>query len=185
MNKLFIHIPKTGGLSLFSELQKEGMKLYLEPDVHKFNNTGDACFGHIDVKLLLKCKVISKDYWDNTRTFAVVRNPYHRFVSLYHDFLKSGRIFPETTLRKFATILPTLTRKPGLYNARDFSQTASQVDWLFPGVEIRRFEDEVKDLPHLNRSTEGDHMSYYDSELIQMVNDLYAEDFAIFNYPVL
>lgn len=181
MNKLFIHIPKTAGTATFSQLQKEGMKLYLE-DYNQFQNTGDACFGHLDVKKLLKVGVISKEYWSNTQAFAVVRNPYPRFVSLYNDFLKSGRIFPNTTIRKFATILPTLTRKPGLYNAENFSQTASQVDWLFPGVEIRRFEDITKYLPHLNKSTEGNHMDYYDSELLQMVGDLYADDFAILGY---
>ena len=183
--KLFVWIPKTGGTSYFSQLQKEGMQLYLEDDLHKFNNEGSACFGHIDVKVLLRGGVISKEYWENAEKFCVVRNPYDRFVSLYNDFLKSGRIFPDTSIRKFAVSLPTLTRKPGHYNVKDFSQTASQCEWIVPGVEIRRFEEVTKDLPHLNKSTDRDYMSYYNDELIQIVNTLYADDFAILNYKTI
>ena len=185
MNKLFIWIPKTGGTSLFSQLQKEGMTLYLEDTIHKFKNEGSACFGHFDVKSLLRCRVINKDYWDNCQPFAVVRNPYDRFVSLYHDFLKSGRIFPNTTIRRFATILPTLTRRPGYFNVRDFSQTASQIEWLSPGIEIRRFEDIIKNLPHLNKSTDNPWMEYYDNELLKMVTDLYYDDITLLNYPLI
>lgn len=181
---IFVWIPKTAGSSLYSVLKEQGMKLYLDENLYEFDNKGSACFGHHDVKLLIKTRVISSDYWKNNKAFCVVRNPYHRFVSLYNDFLKSGRIFPNTTIRKFATILPTLTRKPGYYNVRDFSQTASQVDWIFEGVEIRRFEDVVKDLPHLNKSTDKDYMSYYDNELLKMVTNLYYDDFTILNYPI-
>lgn len=185
MRKLFVWIPKTAGTAIFSQLQKEGMKLYLENNLHEFNNEGDACFGHFDVKALIKCRVISKEYWDNCKPFCVVRNPYARFVSLYNDFLKSGRIFPNTTIRKFATTLPTLTRKPGYYNVKDFSQAASQIEWLFPGIEIRRFEDIVKDLPHLNRSTDNHWMTYYDNELLKMVTDIYYDGITMLNYPII
>lgn len=181
---IFVWIPKTGGSSQFSELQKTGMKLYLEDNLHEFRNEGDACFGHFDVKLLSRNRVISKEYWEANKAFCVVRNPYDRFVSLYHDFLKSGRIFPDTTIRKFATILPTLTRKPGYYNVRDFSQTASQVEWIFPGVEIKRFEEITKALPHLNRSTEKPYMTYYNNELLKMVTNLYYDDFTLLGYTI-
>ena len=161
------------------------MKLYLEDNIHEFKNEGDACFGHFDVNLLIKLRTISKEYWQNTKAFTVVRNPYDRFISLYHDFLQSGRIYPNTTVRKFATILPTLTRTPGYYNVKDFSQTSSQINWIFEGVEIKRFEDIIKALPHLNKSTDKPYLEYYDSELLKMVTDLYYDDLTVLNYPIL
>lgn len=159
--------------------------LYLENNIHEFRNYGNACFGHFDVKQLIKMRTISKEYWQNTEAFTVVRNPYDRFVSLYNDFLKSGRIFPDTTIRKFATILPTLTRKPGYYNVKDFSQTSSQVNWLLPGVEIQRLEDMSNYLPHLNKSSDKPYLEYYDRELLNIVTDIYYDDLTILNYPIL
>lgn len=182
MNSLFIWIPKTAGTSLFSQLEKDGMQIFL--DYRKFENKGDVTFGHIDVKILLKLGVITKEYWQSCKPFAVVRNPYHRFVSLYHDFLNSGRIFPNISLDNFADILQNVRRKPCLQNTHHFSQAASQVDWLLPGVEIRRFEDVIQGMPHMNKSTQGDHMDYYYTSLKKKVAELYADDFAILNYDL-
>lgn len=183
--KLFVWIPKTGGTSVYEEFKiKFDMKLYLD-NYREFDNTGSVTFGHYDVKSLIKGQVITKDYWTKVHKLVVVRNPYHRFVSLYNDFLKSGRIFPDTTIRKFATILQNVTRKPGMYNVKDFSQAASQIDWIFDGVEIYKLED-WDDCPHhLNKSTEGNHMDYYTPELIRMVTDLYYDDFTILGYDIL
>lgn len=183
MNNLFIWIPKTSGTSTIFQMQS--MKVYLK-DYEQFDNTGDVCFGHADVKQLIKKQIISKEYWQNTKAFTVVRNPYHRFVSLYFNRIKSGRLQPDISMKHYAaSVLPNVTRKPGLFNVMDFSQASSQVEWIFEGVEIRRFEDITKDLPHLNRSTEGDHMEYYDTELLKLVTDLYYEDFTILNYDIL
>lgn len=179
---IFIWIPKCGGTSIFS--QQNGMKLYLN-NYHEFDNTGDVCFGHADVRELIKRKIITKEYWQNNKAFAVVRNPYHRFISLYFNRLKSGRLDPHVSMKNYAaSVLPNVTRKPGLYNVKDFSQASSQVEWLFEGVEIRRFEN-LTGLPHLNKSTEGKHMEYYDTELLRLVTDLYYDDLTILNYPII
>lgn len=182
---IFIWIPKTGGTSLYEEkLQKEGMYLFTQ-NYHLFNNIGSVTFGHACIKTLLKEGIIKKDYWDTQEKFCVVRNPYDRFISLYHDFLRSKRLSQDTTPSQFAQALKHLTRKPGMYNALDFSQCASQVDWFVPGVEIKRLENIGQELPKINENKlpKEDYYNKF-SGLRKMVTDLYYDDFTLLNYTV-
>lgn len=172
---LFIWIPKTAGTSILSTYKN--MRVVLD---QKFDNKGDVTFGHFDVKLLLRQGIISKEYWQQAYKFTVVRNPYDRFISLYQDFKRTGRIPRKLTEIQFAHTLLHVTRKPGLYNTLDFSQCASQVDWLLPGIEIKRFEQlDIK--PHLNKSFG---QSCYTGELAGIVTELYRDDFILLNYEM-
>jgi Sulfotransferase family len=177
---LFIWIPKTAGTSIADHYR---LKIYLD-NYREFNNDGNVTFGHIDVKLLLRAGVISKDYWEQAYKFTVVRNPYDRFISLYNDFKRSGRIDSRVTELRFAHTLQNVTRKPGLYNTLDFSQCASQMDWILPGIVIRRFED-IDVSPHLNKSEHAPWQKYYNSELVRIVTDLYLDDFILLNYEMI
>lgn len=188
---LFVWIPKTGGTSLFSVLKpKFNMALYTEKYA-TFNNSGNVCFGHADPKLLLKNNIIGAGYWSTAYKFTVVRNPYIRFISLYHDYKRTGRIPPAFTPKQFASLLMSVTCKPGLYNTTDFSMCAPQSDWLTPDIKIFSLETinglleqlNIKALPQLNqREPTKPWTDYYDEELTKMVQQLYNEDFAILKY---
>jgi hypothetical protein len=188
MNYLFIWIPKTSGTSIFEAMKVyHGMKLYLD-DYHKFENKGSVSFGHLDVSLLMQAGIISKDYWNSVRVFTVVRNPYDRFISLWSDFVRTSRVAPQTTPLQFAQALLNMPRNPGLKNAFGFSQCASQVKWILPGVMTYRYEDREL-LPvhteYLNSGNNDNWINYYDSELVSMVTELYRDDLILLNYPLL
>jgi len=70
----FIHIPKTAGTSLYTSLGMEKLS-----------------YTHIPARVL---ESFYPDEFENYFKFAVVRNPWDRFVSLY-EFLKTGTHWPE------------------------------------------------------------------------------------------
>lgn len=189
-NLLFIWIPKTAGTSLYSVLKnKYDMPCYTEK-YGTFQNSGSVTFGHADHKLLLKENIISHHYWNSAFKFAVVRNPFSRFISLYYDYKRTGRIHPNMSPIQFANLLRNVTRKPGLFNAIDFSMCASQVDWLTPDTQIFSIETinvllellEINELPKLNKSNKKSWTDHYDTELTQLVQEIYNDDFSILNY---
>lgn len=191
---LFIWIPKNAGSSFFKLMQdKRNMRLYTQ-DYYNFHNSGSVTFGHLNVRFLLEQRFITQEYWNSALKIAITRNPYSRFASLYHDFLRSHRIAPDTTPHSFAHALRSLSRKPGLFNAMDYSQAASQVSWLLPGITLFKFETLQQDifkmfgseyvLPHENNSG-TDYRMLYDEELQNMVYDLFYDAFVLLNYPKL
>lgn len=188
---LFTWIPKNAGSSFYSLMkERRGMSLYLD-NFHHFTNKSSVTFGHVDVRLLINMKIISKEYWDKAIKVAIIRNPYSRFISLYQDFLRSKRLAPDTTPKEFAHVLRHYSRAPGMYNVLDYSQCASQVSWLLPGVRLLRFEYLQEDVagvfgndyivPHEN-SSDVEWREFYDDELREMVYDLYYESFVLLNY---
>lgn len=195
MNHLFTWIPKTAGTSLFKAMQtKYGMKLLLEHNFRDFDNQGSVSFGHLELGLLLEMQVIKKEYWDSANKFAVVRNPYDRFISLYFDFLRTSRIQPTCTPIQFAKACLHSERRPGLYNTFGFSQCSAQRKWIRIGVEIYRYEQlgelQTKldiSLPHENQgqySKFGSFEKHYDHELYQIVTELYYDDLVVLGYEV-
>ena len=190
---IFVWIPKTSGTSIYETLrEKEGMKLYLD-NYREFDNSGSVTFGHLSLKHLLREGIISKEYYQNRYVFAVVRNPYSRFVSLWKDFKRSHRISPSTTLTEFAFACSTMDREPGLYNAKGYSQCSCQTEWLFPGVDTLRYEkieEQFKnrfgyELPHLNKSDTTDWVKYYDTESERIVRSMYQDAFILLKYDYI
>lgn len=186
MNNLFIWIPKTGGTSIYNALNKKmDMQLYTD-NYTAFDNIGNVSFGHADVSSLLQKQIVTKEYWQSCYKFTVVRNPYSRFISLYNDFRQSKRIPVDTTLKEFASVIEHFTRKPGLFNVMDYSQAASQVNWILPGVEVLRFECISSFCEqHENKGTLDYWLDYYTPETLKMVTDIYYDDLTLLNYEIL
>jgi len=192
-NILFVWIAKNAGTSVYNTLNENvGMKLYLD-NYREFDNKGPVTFGHLSIKHLLRDGTITKDFYQSSKVFAVVRNPYSRFVSLWKDFKRSHRISPRTTLTEFAFACTTMDREIGLYNVKGYSQCACQVDWLLPGMTILRFETigtEFEkefgiELAYDNSSGSTEWMKYYDSESEKLVRSMFADSFAILGYDNL
>lgn len=198
-NLLFIWIPKNGGTSCYHVLQEKfAMKLIMN-NYSRFNGRGHVTFGHAQIAQLLEAGFLPQDYYISALVFAIVRDPYTRFVALYHDYchhqLCSGDMTSLACEIKQARENPHRVTTPGLYNICEFSQSACQVDWLLPGCRRLRFEDLGRqfnamfgvEIPHLNQKTPDGraHMDYYDKESIALVNELYARDFQTLGYPMI
>lgn len=189
MNTLFIWIPKTAGTSFYSVLKEElGMKLYTE-NYNLFNGEGSVSFGHACIGSLMNANILKPEYVKNTEMITVVRNPYDRFVSLFNDYKRTGRIPPTFTQFDFANTLRTMKRKPGLYNSIEFSMCANQTDWIVLDsviITLEELNDFVKDmfsidLPTLNCSKDN----ILDENCKDIVGELYNKDFCLLDYQRL
>ena len=197
----FIWIPKTGGTTVTTVLDAKRM---LELDEIKPAG-GIVTYGHMDYGRLVAEGIVPKaDY-----TFAFVRNPFARAVSLW-AYIRSGKnrsvlasrdsLSPETTFLDFCRHLHEI-ESIGLYNTRGLSQCNPQVRWI-ENVEIDhlgRTETLVDDLrvicraigrpappvlPRLNVSVQGGWKEHYCTESREIIEDIYAEDFAVLGYAV-
>lgn len=186
MNTIFIWIPKTAGTSFYSVLkEKLEMQLFTE-NYNKFENKGNVSFGHACIGSLMKANIIKPEYFKNAQPITVIRNPYQRFVSLYNDYKRTGRIPPTFTQFDFANTLRTMKRKPGLYNSIEFSMCANQTDWLVGDVSIVKIENLAEAvynnfgayLPTLNCSEDN----VLDENCRDIVGELYNKDFCLLNY---
>lgn len=180
MNTLFIWIPKTGGTSMAVDKNLQ----VITDNYHTFTNNGDVTFGHADIREILRKGYMSKEYWDDCYRFTIVRNPYTRFISLWRDYVRSKRTVASP--EEFAHILMHIgTRKIGMYNALDYSQCASQVEWIVPNIDILYLEEIAKtELPKLNDGKVEDWRVFYTANLYAMVNELYYDDFTILGYDI-
>ena len=178
---LFVHIPKTGGVSI--------RKFLVETfgyNVKTFAHEGGADL-HDTLFQLEHLNPTSPDNF----VFAVCRNPYRRAYSYYHYFLKQGMISPIT----FEEYLKDIDKTP--YN--QFRQDHfMQGRWLitqrdYPKRYVYRFEN-LKEfemqfgckLPHENSSgfNLDEYKQEYTADSKQLVEDIYWEDFITFGYPL-
>lgn len=176
---IFIWIPKTGGTT-FSEVvpMKVVTENYSEHIIDDW--TANITYGHACPKKLLTCGIIRSDVWKYARKVSIVRDPYTRFVSLYHDYKRTGRIPPDFSQLDFIRAIIEMDPKPDLYNSYRLSMCSPQVEWLIPGVEILRYEDYLPTVDTIrNKGMYNDTIS---EDARGPVRHFYKADFAALNY---
>lgn len=131
--------------------------------------------------------------WEQLFTFGTVRNPYERFVSqMYFRYRESSALTRD----------PLGTLKRGIANAPSDRWTMPQAAYL-TGVDgcvavdhVARFETLQADfdlicdrigvsrqvLPTVNAGHAPPYAQCYDTELREMVREIYADDFRLFGY---
>lgn len=176
---IFIWIPKTGGTT-FSDMQRD-MKVYTQwPQRIDLVYSELMSFGHACPKQLLKHNVIPHEIWNAHQKVALVRNPFTRFLSLYHDYRGTGRISQGMTQPQFIRAIIEMDPRPGLFNSYQLSMCAPQVEWLLPGVKISRFENIIMTMDtHLNK---GDYEEGLDPDAVHDILYFYKADFVTLNY---
>lgn len=132
---VFIHIPKTAGVSVFKSLQDcildvQGKYIYMHAD----RRTQESLFyGHVPSWQLMRQGYIEPGYFDDAFIFCIIRNVWDRAVSAYFHFDQ------ETKGVSFRDFLLTVPRDRDTY-----SHNRAQSFWL-------------RDLPHYQWLTfEGD-----------------------------
>ena len=181
---IFIHIPKTAGISvkraLFGGVKRDHIKLkYFEAyDRAKF-----------------------KSYFK----FAVVRNPYDRLVSSYFYIKKNQDGYSKrlSSLHDFPSFVSALTSDQIRKSIFKIPHFLPQVEFLKVrdgsiGVDfLGRFETLDSDfnsiiqrlgiqaeLEHHNRTVHKSFQEYYDQATLAIVQKIYREDFELLGYPV-
>lgn len=198
---VFLWIPKTAGTSLFKMLD---CPLYhtLQGVKCGFPQRGTVTFGHMDYARLIEEGHVSRDFAGRAFTFAVVRDPYDRVISLYHYLREMNRVKGDLSFQEFIQgIHDGRVNDIGIHNGKGWSHCNPQVRWMkdVRVDRIIRFEElsgEMPDLgerigipgltlPHLNKSGRDRTIDYFeDPEVLQIVSDFYKEDFEAFGYPM-
>jgi hypothetical protein len=180
----FIHIPKTAGISMERALEMKRYR-HLYSMREPVNETGLISFGHNKYESLISFE-FTRDFMNGAFTFAFVRNPYDRMVSMYF-YSKKVKKVNDISFEEFCQVAPTIRNV-------DFTQTS----WVAPGVNfIGKFENlqddfntlcdilkvNRKTLKKINDSKKRKHWTeYYTKKTEEMVYHHYREDFINFNY---
>ncbi len=185
---IFVHVPKSGGSSVWEALSTE--KRWL-PMLEEY-------YAH------------DKRLAEMSFKFAFVRNPWDRLVSAYHYVLHHDK--NQVTVawarkwlagsESFEVFLHNLRRKSGLRHiVMTHHHFIPQADYVSEDGRIAvdflgRYENLVEDfrficcklgtetaqLPWSNRSARRDYKSYYSDEDVTFVGKLYARDVEAFGY---
>ena len=179
---LFVHIPKTAGRSVFLML-----------------NNGEALQGsHASAR---DYKSYLGAQYENYFSFAIVRNPWDRMVSLYfHRKQYSTTTNARNDFQSFEEFLWYVydSFKEGNCNKFNYTQSSYICDGDKVLVKfIGRFETLEQDiklifehigiivpsqLKHEHKTSREHYTKYYNDELVQIVNDVFIEDINRFNY---
>lgn len=184
---IFIHIPKTGGVSL-----SHGF----------FGNLGGGHRRIVDYYPIFSPKEF-KEYFK----FAIVRNPWDRVVSAYF-FLKGGG-FHETerkwveenisVFEDFEEFICRWVNEQNIYSYKHFipqhhfvlHKGKLMIDKFYKLENISSAVKEINSrlnvnitLPHKNRnlSRNPDYRQYYNKKTKKIIEDIYSKDIQIFNY---
>ncbi len=200
---IFVHIPKTAGKSVTAALDRHASRgLAHRRTIHETMAEFHRRQQDETVRpgLFRRRKRIERmpQGWDDYFSFAFVRNPWDRVVSMYSFYRRMGYpwIAHVDTFEQFVGDLES-----GAQYLLDIHGPRPQVDFVtdFRGRQIVSFigrfeniaEDFAKicdtigvgcDLPRRNVSERSDYTEYFTGELRDTVGEIYADDIAMFGY---
>jgi len=203
-NKLiFFHIPKNAGTSVSSLLLKNESFYYpwviLSKILRKFKRTDNFFFDNFQRKIYLFTshetvrtieRKISSEIYDNFFKFAVVRNPYSRFVSRY-NYMKSTNTLKELSFPEFLKkhvelsliadqqyrFLLNKNGKIGVNKIIKFENINEEMTEFSKANNLK-----LSKFKKLNISTTENYKDYYDTDTKKIVEDFCKEDLEFFNY---
>jgi len=184
---MFIHIPKTGGLSIEKSLGLTVARTRGKFRRH-FKHNGHYSFGHLDVRKRLKNGAIPKEFYESAFKFCFSRNPFDRAVSHY---FYARQKHPDILNRKVSFI--DFTRTLG-----EFGNTFQCQSYYTDGLDfdfIGKFENLENDfefiknatglhgeLVKLNSTNHRFYYDYYNKESEENIARFYEADFKRFGY---
>jgi hypothetical protein len=200
-NAVFLWLPKTAGMSVYSALQAAGCYRLKSPSAvrYSFPQAGLVTFKHMGYAALVAEGLVSPEFDRSAFKFCFVRNPYDRAVSLYFFLRKKGHHPDAADFLAFwraiaASNLPCVGAHklvgPGICNPQVRWLVGTQVD--YQGRFERLNEDFAEITGHLGigrvelpwvNATRHEHWStYYCDESKALIDALFREDFDAFGY---
>ena len=149
--------------------------------------------GHISAQQIVA--YLEPAIWQSYYKFAIVRNPFDRFISICFFLNRKNPQFLETPLQwmKSAITVPRFRARvlvrPQYLQLVD-AQGNSAMDYIGRYEQLQDSVDEICDrlqlkstqLPKRNTSEHNQYREYYDEELKSAVAEFYQEDLRRFNY---
>lgn len=192
---IFIRVPKNASTSIYSHLGefnliKKHEKIFhdalLKKRLYK-NGFSPTCAKPDEIFGIFHGMV------RNYMSFAVVRNPFDRAVSMFHLFNKSNNF----SFESFCEIM----NENQANNTKNFIAAHQQFEWFngaFQPNFILRFENIKNDfkemldicqikhispnLPHENSSQRSDYKNYYNHKTKKIVEKIFEKDLDTFKY---
>jgi hypothetical protein len=201
---IFIRIPKNASTSIYSHLGdfnliKKHEKIF--NDALFKNKLYKKCFSPTHAKPN-EIYGIFGNLVKNYMSFAIVRNPFDRAVSMF-QFAKENKLGDlynysnDIAFEDFCEIM----EENHANDTKDFLGTHQQIEWLngpFRPNFILRFENlkndfkemldacEIKhitaDIPHENSSKRSDYKDYYNSKTQKIIEKVFEKDIDTFKY---
>ena len=203
-NKLiFFHIPKNAGTSMSSALLKNEVYYYpwviVSKILRKFKKTDNFFYDNFQKKIHLFTshepvasieEKISNQIFNNFFKFAIVRNPFSRFVSRYNyiksvnklmklnffEFVKNHVKSPMITDKQYKFLL-NKNGKIGVDKILKFENINNEIYDLSKIINL-----DPSKFQKLNVSTMDNYKSYYDENTKKIVENFCKEDLEYFNY---
>ncbi|HEV2608013.1 MAG TPA: sulfotransferase family 2 domain-containing protein [Xanthomonadaceae bacterium] len=196
---IFFAIPKTGTHSIRralrphlreSDLEQVGLfvnKSFPWPEIAAFKH------GHITAQQIRP--VLGAEAFDSYFKFAIVRNPFDRFVSYCAFVARTNGLFADDP-RGFMRFILSQPRPFDhiLFRPQsDFVADANgrlMVDFIGRAEHLQADYDRICErigvpsieLERVNESSHRDYREYFDEELVAMVSKLYRADLELFDY---
>jgi len=133
---VFIWIPKNAGTSIYASLRKNGMIKYKRLIAIKYLLKANASltFGHISLDSLFEGGLVKERDVSDSHFFAVLRDPYERFSSIYNYYQSTGAFRRYHLSPSVSEVLDMLEKghypKVGLYHHVTFSMFNPQSSWI-------------------------------------------------------
>lgn len=198
-NFVFIHIPKTGGNSIQSILQRYSedqitIEKPYQDGVERFQIRSPDLPTRKHSPLRDYRKLLGVERFRPLFKFAVVRNPWDRLISSYFSPHRGNSTWNREGF------IALVSDSPSMVSFLDSRNLPSLVHtFIHPRVDVDfviRFENLQGDfdfvcdrleiprepLPHRNQSSRQPYQDYYDDELRDFVGQHYADDIAAFGY---
>jgi hypothetical protein len=209
---LYLWIPKNAGKSLFKHTIAKELSCArwpargLSPEQEReslddFPNKGSVTIVHMDVGRMLETNIMDRQYYDSLYKFCFVRNPWDRFVSLFHYLGRDKlKLHDYTNFDDFVRHVERKGVPPiGLYKKKGMSLANPQSAWVNCEIDyIGRVETLQEDFDHIcenigcarmtvpvehkgkRRNTR--YQEYYTRETRDTVGEVYREDVENFSY---
>lgn len=190
---IYIHIPKTGGNSLSLYLKNYSSNKVIQRNSRVGLGQGIDIIcekSKIDIKHMpiTYYRGLYPNLYSSYIKFTIVRNPYDRLISLYF-WLRSNRPYTKKSFKEFLN--KNIKSQLSFIMVDDkievdyickFENLEEDLKYIFNKINI-----DTKDMvfPHLNASKHNYYMSYYDNELLSIINKKYENDFKVLGYDII